>query len=143
MVDIGPGAGEHGGKVVYSGDVAGLLACEESITGAFLSGRRSVPTPEVRRTPGERSLVLEGAREHNLRDVTIQVPLGLFVCVTGVSGSGKSTLVQDVLLRALDRKIVASRELTGKHRKLKGWVHIVKVIYIDQSPFVRTPRSYP
>ena len=143
VVDIGPGAGEHGGSVVYSGDVAGLLACDASITGAFLSGRRVVPTPDVRRTPGDRRLVLEGAREHNLRDVTLEVPLGLFVCVTGVSGSGKSTLVQDVLLRALERKLGSSRALPGKHRRLLGWEAVDKVIDIDQSPIGRTPRSNP
>ncbi|MFM7717913.1 MAG: excinuclease ABC subunit UvrA, partial [Actinomycetota bacterium] len=143
VVDIGPGAGEHGGRVVYSGDLAGLLASEESITGAFLSGRRTIPTPEVRRTPGDRWLKVLGANEHNLRDVDLEVPLGLFVCVSGVSGSGKSTLVQDVLLRALLAKVTGSRNLPGRHRKLVGWEHIDKVIDIDQSPIGRTPRSNP
>ena len=143
VVDIGPGAGADGGHVVYSGDLAGLLASEESITGAFLSGRRTIPTPEVRRTPGERWLKILGASEHNLRDVDLEVPLGVFVCVTGVSGSGKSTLVQDVLLRALLQKVTGSRNVPGRHRKLLGWEHVDKVIDIDQSPIGRTPRSNP
>ncbi|HWC70923.1 MAG TPA: excinuclease ABC subunit UvrA [Actinomycetota bacterium] len=143
IVDIGPLAGERGGEIVYSGDLKGLLECDESITGAFLSGRRQIPTPEMRRTPGGRRLRLEGVREHNLRNVTVDIPLGLFVCVTGVSGSGKSTLVQDVLLRALMRRIYRSRVMPGKHRKLIGWEQVDKIVDIDQSPIGRTPRSNP
>ncbi|MDP9329617.1 MAG: excinuclease ABC subunit UvrA [Actinomycetota bacterium] len=143
IVDIGPLAGEHGGEIVYSGKLKGLLEEPRSITGAFLSGRRQIPTPEVRRVPGARRLMLEGVRQHNLQNVTAEIPLGLFVCVTGVSGSGKSTLVQDVLVRALNQKVYRSRILPGKFRRLTGWEQIDKVIDIDQSPIGRTPRSNP
>ncbi len=143
IVDIGPLAGEQGGEIVYAGDLKGLLEEDRSLTGLFLSGRRQIPTPQVRRTPGTRRLILQGAKEHNLRDVTVELPLGLFVCVTGVSGSGKSTLVQDVLLRALMQKVYRSRVLPGKHRKLVGWEQVDKIVDIDQSPIGRTPRSNP
>jgi excinuclease ABC subunit A len=143
IVDIGPGAGNMGGEIVYSGDLKGLLNCDASLTGAFLSGRRVIPTPEVRRAPGDRWLRILGASEHNLKDIDFEVPLGLFICVTGVSGSGKSTLVQEVMLRALMQKVYRSRVLPGKHRRLAGWEQIDKVIDIDQSPIGRTPRSNP
>ncbi len=143
VVDIGPGAGEHGGEVVYTGDLKGLLESEASITGAYLSGRRSIPTPQVRRRPGDKWLKIEGAREHNLKNVDVAIPLGAFVSVTGVSGSGKSTLVEEVLHRALQVKVNRSRVAPGKHKRIVGWDQIDKVINIDQSPIGRTPRSNP
>jgi excinuclease ABC subunit A len=134
IVDIGPLAGELGGDIVYSGDLKGLLEEERSITGAYLSGRRQIPTPQVRRKRGKGVLRLEGVSQHNLRNVTVDIPLGLFVCVTGVSGSGKSTLVQDVLLRALMQKLYRSRLQPGKLKRMTGWEQLDKVIDIDQSP---------
>jgi excinuclease ABC subunit A len=143
IVDIGPGAGEHGGEIISNGTLETLLAEPRSITGAYLRGDRSVPIPKRRRKGSGRSLRLTGAREHNLRSVDLRVPLGTFVAVTGVSGSGKSTLVTEVLYRALARELNGSREAVGAYTRLTGTENIDKIIEIDQSPIGRTPRSNP
>ncbi|MCE1175482.1 MAG: excinuclease ABC subunit UvrA, partial [Propionibacteriales bacterium] len=142
-VDIGPGAGEHGGEVVVSGPVADLLNHPTSITGAYLSGRRRIPMPTTRRPPTGKAVTVHGASEHNLCDVTVSFPLGQFVAVTGVSGSGKSSLVNSILYAALAKKIYGSKVVPGHHRQLTGAEHIDKSIHVDQSPIGRTPRSNP
>ncbi|MCW2693335.1 MAG: uvrA, partial [Mycobacterium sp.] len=144
VVDIGPGAGEHGGNVVVSGTVKDLLASEESITGAYLSGRRSIPLPAERRPHDPaRQLVIKGARENNLQGVDVSLPLGCFVAVTGVSGSGKSTLINDILARVLANKLNGARQVPGRHRTVTGLEHLDKLVQVDQSPIGRTPRSNP
>ena len=143
VVDIGPGAGEHGGDIVFSGPVAGLEACRDSLTGQYLSGVRSIPVPDQRRPADGSRLVVRGARENNLRDIDVEVPLGCFVAVTGVSGSGKSTLVNEILLKALMQEVYASKVPPGLHTALEGVDGIDKVINIDQAPIGRTPRSNP
>ncbi len=144
IVDIGPGAGEHGGEIVHSGDLAGLHSNERSLTGAYLSGAREIAVPPTRRRPRRgHALVVRGAREHNLRNIDVRFPLSSFIAVTGVSGSGKSTLVNDILHAGLTRHVYGSKTVPGRHRRIDGLDLIDKVVGIDQSPIGRTPRSNP
>ncbi len=144
VVDIGPGAGEHGGQIVVSGTVDDLLNHHDSQTGLYLSGRKEIPLPEVRRPRTKnRELTVHGAKEHNLRNLDVSFPLGLFVAITGVSGSGKSTLVNDILYTSLAKRIYNARTVPGRHRDMTGTEHVDKVIHVDQSPIGRTPRSNP
>ncbi len=143
VVDIGPGAGEHGGRVVAAGSVEDIENTPESITGRYLSGRECIPVPEERRKPDGRSLRIIGARQHNLKNIDVEIPLGMLVCVTGVSGSGKSTLIQETLYPRLMREVYGAYRGWGEHDELIGASHIDRVIDIDQSPIGRTPRSNP
>ena len=141
IVDVGPGAGIHGGQIVCTGDVDAIKACGESVTGQYLSGRRAVPVPEERRRGNGKFLEIRGAAENNLKNINVKIPLGEFVCVTGVSGSGKSSLINEILYKALARELNRAKTISGRHRELRGIENLDKVIEIDQSPIGRTPRS--
>ena len=143
IVDIGPGAGEHGGRVVHSGTVASLLSNPESITGDYVAGRRSIPMPTVRREIDDRRLTVVGATEHNLQDIDVSFPLGVFTAVTGVSGSGKSTLVNSILYTSLANTLNGARQVPGRHTRITGAEHLDKIVHVDQGPIGRTPRSNP
>ena len=143
IVDVGPGAGIHGGEIVCVGDVEKIKQCPNSITGKYLSGERKVPVPEKRRKGNGLFLEVKGAAENNLKNINVKIPLGEFVCVTGVSGSGKSSLVNEILYKALARDLNRAKTIPGKHKEIKGMENLDKVIAIDQSPIGRTPRSNP
>ncbi|MCL2171771.1 MAG: excinuclease ABC subunit UvrA, partial [Defluviitaleaceae bacterium] len=143
IVDIGPGAGTHGGEVVYAGPIGDIVNIDNSMTGAYMSGRRKIEIPESRRNRGDAALTIRGARENNLKAIDVEIPLGLFVCVTGVSGSGKSSLVNEILYKRLARDLNRAKIKPGRHDDLTGQEYLDKIINIDQSPIGRTPRSNP
>lgn len=143
IVDVGPGAGIHGGEIICVGDVEKIKACDQSITGQYLSGKRCVPVPEKRRKGNGKFLEIRGAKQNNLKNVNVKIPLGEFVCVTGVSGSGKSSLINEILYKTLARELNGAKTVSGKHKQIKGIENLDKVIDIDQSPIGRTPRSNP
>jgi excinuclease ABC subunit A len=143
IVDIGPGAGEHGGEIVAAGTLKDIMKCKKSITGQYLSGAKKIEVPAIRRKSNGSSIKVIGARENNLKGIDVEFPLGVFTCVTGVSGSGKSTLVNEILYKGLNKKINNSKENPGFHKDIIGSENIDKIINIDQSPIGRTPRSNP
>lgn len=143
IVDVGPGAGIHGGEIVCTGNVEDIKKCENSITGAYLSGRRSIPLPKKLRDGNGNSLIIKGARQNNLCDIDVEIPLGKFVCVTGVSGSGKSSLINEILYKRLANELNRAKTFAGDHDDIIGIEHLDKIIDIDQSPIGRTPRSNP
>ena len=143
IVDMGPGAGDQGGQVVVSGPLNQVLQCRDSLTADYLTGRKFVPIPEQRRKPDERKLKIIGASENNLKNIDVEIPLGMFVCITGVSGSGKSTLLNDILYKALAHDLNRAMTTPGKYKKIEGTQYLDKIINIDQSPIGRTPRSNP
>ncbi len=143
IVDVGPGAGIHGGEIVCQGSIDDIKNCEASITGQYLSGRKTIPVPEERRKGNGKSLKIFGAAENNLKDIDVEIPLGQLVCITGVSGSGKSSLVNEILFKHLSNELNSSKKIPGKFRKMQGIENLDKVIDIDQSPIGRTPRSNP
>lgn len=143
VVDIGPGAGIHGGEVIYAGDTKHLLECKNSLTADYLSGRRKIPVPKTRRQGNGKFITIKGAAENNLKNVNVDIPLGEFVCVTGVSGSGKSSLVNEILQKYLSEKLNRAKTVPGKFKEITGYENLDKIINIDQSPIGRTPRSNP
>jgi excinuclease ABC subunit A len=143
IIDMGPGAGEHGGEVVVTGPIDQIMACPDSITGQYLSGTREIPLPEGRRSGTGKYVVVQGARENNLKNIEVRIPLGKFVCNTGVSGSGKSTLIAEILYKKAAQLLYGAKERPGECDGIVGLEHIDKVVNIDQSPIGRTPRSNP
>ena len=143
IVDVGPGAGVHGGEIVCAGTVEDIMNCEKSVTGAYLSGRRTIPVPKTRRKGSGEALKVYGACENNLKNINVSVPLGVLTCVTGVSGSGKSSLVNEIIYKELACKLNRAKIVSGDFKKIEGYEHLDKIINIDQTPIGRTPRSNP
>lgn len=143
IVDVGPGAGVHGGNIVCTGSVEDIKSCENSVTGAYLSGRRTIPVPQKRRDGNGKKIVIKGARQNNLNNIDVEIPLGKLVCVTGVSGSGKSSLINEILYKKLANELNRAKTFAGDHDEIEGIEHLDKIIDIDQSPIGRTPRSNP
>ncbi|MCA9400078.1 MAG: excinuclease ABC subunit UvrA [Candidatus Omnitrophica bacterium] len=143
VIDLGPGAGEYGGEIVYAGTVKGLLKSKNSLTGQYIRGKKQIPVPPTRRSGNNKTIRIVGAKENNLKNINVTIPLGTFICVTGVSGSGKSTLIDEILYKSLAQSIYQAKDKPGKHKKIEGIEHIDKIIEVDQSPIGRTPRSNP